>query len=74
MLSKSAAFFFLFVTLFVSLILIIHRPLLKRKGGTTPALRSQDVLNGDEKSEHIPDLEDAVRIIMDWSECRYSIF
>ena len=28
-----------------------------------PALRSQDALDGNERSEHIPDLEDAVRII-----------
>ena len=34
-----------------------------------PAIcRSQDILNGNDKSEPVPHLEDSVRIIIDWSE------
>ena len=35
-----------------------------------PLCPSQDIVNGNDKSEPIPHLEDSVRIIMDWSEWR----
>lgn len=40
--------------------------------GCPAAYCSQDIVDGNDKSEHVPYLEDSVRIIISWSQCRDS--
>ena len=39
-----------------------------------PPLLLQNILNRNDKSEHITNLDNVVRIIIGWSECNYRIW